>query len=185
MSGTLLLWTMLALLLFWGVGLYNRLMRMRARGLSAFGSVEKHLREYADLTREQTQRFQNELEIMAAVHAGDSAYGWGLLNGALQSVELALKNARAAPLVIEPLGELALAMTTLQQVWDRLRDVPEDLAGPPMPNEMRMQWDVVTHRVETSRSGYNQILLKYNEALTQVPARLVVGLMGFKRGGTL
>lgn len=185
MSGTLLLWTTLALLLFWGVGLYNRLMRMRARGLSAFGSVEKHLHEYADLTREQTQSFQGGLENGALAHAGESAHGWALLTGALQSVDQALKNARAAPLDTEPLGELALAMATLQQVWDRLRDVPEDLAGPPMPNEMRMQWDVVTHRVETSRSGYNQILLKYNEALSQVPARLVVGLMGFKRGGTL
>ena len=52
MSASLLLWMMLAVSVFWGVGLYNRLMRMRARGLGALGSVEKHMRVYADLVRE-------------------------------------------------------------------------------------------------------------------------------------
>ena len=37
----------LALAIFWCVGLYNRLMRIRARGFDALGSVEKHLKAYA------------------------------------------------------------------------------------------------------------------------------------------
>ena len=168
MSGSLLLWMTLALLLFWGVGLYNRLMRMRARGLSAFGSIERHLREYADLVRERPQSFQK-----------------GSVSGELDALEHALKDARANPLAIEPLLGLAEVLAQLRPVSGGLPSEEGDLAGSLFHAETRDHWDRVTHRVETSRIGYNQIMVKYNEALKQFPARLIVGVMGFKPGGLL
>jgi LemA protein len=54
-----------------------------------------------------------------------------------------------------------------------------------VPADMQARWDAITLRVESARSGFNQILTKYNEALDQFPARLLVGLMGFKPGGLL
>lgn len=185
MSGSLLLWTLLALHLFWGVGLYNRLMRMQARGFSAFGSVEKHLREYADLTAGQMKKFQTGLDDVMFVQPGKPQPEWEAVLSALEVLDHALKGARATPLAIEPLAGLAQAMGALRQVWDSLQAVPADLAGPVLPHDMHVQWDVVTHRVENSRNGYNQILAQYNEALAQFPARWIVGLMGFKPGGLL
>ena len=185
MSGSLLLWTLLALLLFWGVGLYNRLMRMRARGFSAFGSVEKHLREYADLARGQMQKFQCGPDGEPIVRSGELSPEWESVLSALEVLDHALKGARATPLAIEPLVGLTQAMAALLEVWDRLQAVPADLAGPVLPYDMHVQWDVVTHRVENSRNGYNQILVQYNEALAQFPARWIVGLMGFRPGGIL
>jgi LemA protein len=185
MSGSLLLWTTLALLLFWGVGLYNRLMRMRARGFSAFGSIEKHLREYEELARVQAQRFQVGLHDVPLAQPDECAADWMGLLSALQVVDHALKDARANPLGLEQLVVLAKAMLSLREAWEALRAAPADLAGPVVPNDMRLQWDTITRRVEASRNGYNQILLKYNEALGQFPARLIAGLMGFQPGGML
>ena len=184
MSNSLMWWMMLALLLFWGVGLYNRLMRMRARGLSALGSVEKHLREYPLLTGDQSQKFHRVGSDVPFAQV-DSTADWESVTIAVQALDHALKVARAEPLAIEPLTKLRQAINALQQVWDGLQALPSDLAGPAVPNDMRMQWEFVAKRVETSRIGYNQIMLKYNEALAQFPACWIVGLMGFKPGGLL
>jgi LemA protein len=185
MSGSLLLWTVLAVLLFWGVGLYNRLMRMRARGFSAFGSVEKHLREHSDLAQGQLQRFKSGPDGLPFEVPGEVPPEWGAVQRALEALDDALKAARATPLAIEPLAGLTQAMAAVRQVWHSLQAVPADLAGPVLPHDVQTQWDAIAHRVETSRNGYNQIVVKYNEALAQFPARLVIGLMGFKPGGIL
>lgn len=185
MSGSLILWTVLALTLCWSVGVHNRLMRMRARGLSAFGSVEKHMRQYAELVREHV------LEPDARPHPGTGHAGrespgdLDRLLRVLQALDHALKDARANPLAIEPLGHLASAFEAAQDAWRHLQNVPVDLAGPVVPDVVRGRWDAITQRVETARGGFNQILTKYNEALGQFPARLVVGLMGFRPGGML
>jgi LemA protein len=110
---------------------------------------------------------------------------WSPVQSSLQTLDHALKDARATPFGMEQLVVLAHAMTAVREAWDALRAVPADLAGPVVPNDMEVQWDVIARRVETSCNGYNQIVLKYNEALGQFPARLIAGLMGFKPGGTL
>ncbi len=183
MSGSLFLSGVLALCVFWSVGLYNRLMRIRARSLSALGSVEKHMRVYADLVRE-------DLAHGAAVHLHTSTVDkspddWACLLSALQVFEDALKETGTSALRDEAPAHLGQAFDAVQSAWRRVNDAPPDLAGPVVPATMRKQWDTVTQRVETARGGFNQILTQYNEALAQFPARLVAGAMGFKPGSML
>jgi len=175
MSGSLILWMTLALSIFWGVGLYNRLMRMRARGLGALGSVEKHVRQYAELVHEHG----------LDSHLDGPSGRWAQLQADLQALDQALKDARAVPLAAEPLVRLGATLDAVQDTWRQLHETPADLAGPVVPAAMQTRWDAITLRVESARSGFNQILTKYNEALDQYPARLVVSLMGFKPGGLL
>ena len=174
MSGSLLLWLTLAMLVFWAVGLYNRLMRMRARAFGAMGSVEKHLREYIELTLELTVNAQ-----------GESVSQGNLLPAELEILDRALKDARQKPLAIEPMARLQQAVTALQRGWEGLLALPVDLAGPAIPEHMQARWSAIAHQVETSRNDYNQILHEYNESVTQFPARLIVGLLGVKPGGRL
>jgi LemA protein len=185
MSGSLLLWLTLAMLVFWAVGLYNRLMRMRARAFSAFGSVEKHLREYVELTRELTMNAQRESGYQTLVQRQESIPHLALLLAELELLELALRDARLKPLAIEPIAGVQQAIDALKQVWQGLLTLPGDLAGPALPEDMQARWNAISHRVETSRNGYNQILLNYNEALAQFPASLIVGFMGVKPSGLL
>ncbi len=183
MNGSLFLSGLLALCVFWSVGLYNRLMRIRARSLSALGSVEKHMRVYADMVRDH-------LAHGAAVHlhtstADTSPDDWTVLLAALQVFEDALKETGTSALRNEAPARLGQAFDAVQTAWRRLNEAPPDLAGPLVPVTMRTQWDTVTQRVETARGGFNQILSQYNEALVQFPARLVAGAMGFKPGSKL
>ena len=183
MNSSLLLWLVLALCVFWSVGVYNRLMRMRARGLRALGSVEKHMRLYADLVRDDVAQG-------AASHAQKtspdrSPDDWVVLQSTLQGFEAALKNVGVSALRYEPLDQLGHAFDTVQNAWLAVDSAPPDLAGPVVPAAMRLQWDATTQRVETARGGFNNIVTQYNEALAQFPARLVVGMMGFKPSGLL
>ncbi|MES2949834.1 MAG: LemA family protein [Pseudomonadota bacterium] len=185
MDGSLLLWGGLALCVFWGVGVHNRLMRIRARGLSALGSAEKHVRVYADLAHEVMTSVPAGGAHPQTPVAGASLDGWARLQSAWQALDQAWKDAKPSPLAVEPLARVAQAFDHLQDAWRQLNDVPPDLAGPVVPATLRTQWEAITQRVETARGGFNQISILYNEALDQFPASLVVRFMGFQPSGRL
>lgn len=185
MNASLLLWVALAVSVFWSVGLYNRLMRMRARGLSALGSVEKHMRLYAALVREQVTLCGPGGTYSQLASSKNVRDEWDGLLSSLQVFEQALNDDGVVKLTNEPLARLVSAFDGVQVAWRHLNAVPPDLAGPVIPAELHVQWEAVALRVETARGGFNQILTQYNAALDQFPARLVVGWMGFKPGGTL
>ncbi len=171
---SLLLWLFLAVLLFWCVGLYNRIMRIRARGLGAFGSIEKYLRTMA-------QTVQTHIEGAGT----DIPDYWNPLLTQIQVVDAACKGVRGAPLAPRPLEQLGQAIDALQVDWKELRDGPSDLAGSPVPEDLQRQWDDLTARLQAAREAFNLILMRYNEAMQQFPASMVVASMGFKPAGQL
>jgi LemA protein len=174
MTGSLLLWGLLALTIFWSVGVYNRLMRMRARALDALGSVEKHLRSYGTMVQPHL-----------GVDTDALPSTWRHLGETLTVMDTACKNARNTPLAVVALGELTEALDRVQQAWRVLHEAPADLAGSHVPEVLLTGWEDTSQKVKTARGGYNQIVVRYNEAIAQLPARLVVGFMGFRPAGTL
>ena len=179
MNGSLLLWLVFALLVFWCVGLYNRVMRIRARGLDAFGSIEKYLRTFGVLVR---THIAGGVELQSTANIPE---GWAALVNKVLVLEAAYKVARNMPLKEEPLLELAGAIASVQTEWQVLRDAPADLAGSPVPDAMRQQWEEASVKLQSARDAFNQIMARYNEALHQFPARLVVPVMGFQRAAVL
>lgn len=174
MSGSFWLWGLLALTVFWCVGLYNRLMRIRARGLDALGSVEKHLKAYSTCIQRHVPGYETQLPL-----------AWVQLQIAVESLEAACKAARNTPLAIGPMEELTQRLHALEQEWAALCNAPADLAGAAVPANLVDEWEEATHRIQSARGGYNQIVARYNEAIGQFPARIIVGTMGFKPAGTL
>ena len=175
MNASVLIWLLIATLTFWCVGLYNRLMRMRARGLDALGSVEKHLKNYSSLIHVQ---FPDEEGSFIPLE-------WAGLVSNVKLLEVQVKAARSAPLQALPLKVLGQTVDAIEAEWLQLRMQPADLAGPTMPEAMQKLWDEAELKVRTARGGFNQIVDRYNEALHQIPARLAVGIMGFKEAGRL
>lgn len=175
MSASVLFGLLAATGLFWCVGLYNRLMRMRARGLDALGSVEKHLRSYTSLINVQ---FPDEEGSFIPLE-------WSGLVSSVKALDLQCKAARAAPLQTGPLQSLASTVDAIDAEWTQLREQPADLAGPTMPEAMQKLWDEAALKVRTARGGFNQIVERYNEALGQFPASMVVKMMGFQVAGKL
>lgn len=185
MSGSFLLWMMLAICLFWAVGLHNRLMRARARVHGAFGSVELRIQEFGDLVRDARTRFGDRTDQPSEKWESDSRVDWESLNEALRLLDTALKDARSGSQSQVVMREVFLAMDALQRTWMQLTGVPADLAGPILPQDVQTAWESIRARVATACNGYNEIAVQYNESLKQIPARLVVGLMGFRSTGTL
>lgn len=174
------LWLALAIGIFWGVGVYNRLMRMRAHGLDALGSVEKFLRRYGELVRE----YPIDLSAMDP-ESDERSTEWVHLHESLDTLEQTLREARRHPLEIQPMARLTAVFHNLQLRWIALENLPPDLAGSTLPEGMQQQWGMVTEKVLLARSGLNQILLDYNQALAQFPARLIIGVLGFKPAGLM
>ncbi|MDE2419229.1 MAG: LemA family protein [Burkholderiales bacterium] len=186
MTGSILLWGGLALLVFWCVGLYNRLMRIRARGLDALGSVDKHIKGYAATVQGHLEAMRHS-ELATKDPEGNAPLpaGWAHLVAELGKLEAISKAARATPLAIGPMEALTHQLEVVDLAWAMLCDEPADLAGPTVPAALAIEWEAVSQRVHIARGGYNQIVARYNEAIGQLPARVVVGTMGFQPAGTL
>jgi LemA protein len=175
-NASLLLWLLLAALFFWSVGLYNRLMRLRARGVEVLHVVEKHMRACVAVVHVSLPQGEGD-------NAGSSE--WTALRAAILAFDAAWKLPRPNPLSAASLQPLAAAWDTVQAEWLTAVGVPADLAGPSVPPELRLEWDAGVLKVQRARDGLNQILQRYNEAVHQFPASAVAGAMGFLPAGQL
>jgi len=184
MSGSVLLWLLLALLVFWGVGLYNRLMRLRARGVEVLGVVEKHMRACIQLLSASLASVEalRELPLEGQDH---HAAEWNALMDAMRQVDILLKGQKSNPLEPVSLLQIASAWMHMLQMWDGVCNGPLDLAGSAIPEDLRLEWSIRCAKVSSARGGLNQILVRYNEALHQFPARFLAGTMGFEQAGQL
>ena len=180
MTAPYLLWAVLACTLFWCVGVYNRVMRLRARGLDAFGSVEKHVRHYPDILSMGVDA-HDAVDNGAASADRPLAVGSDLehLMARVQALDLALKHARASSLERVAMSNVSIAYADLAAAWLLLKSAPADLAGPAMPEELERQWEEHDYRVRSAMAGFNQIIQKYNDAISQFPARHICGQFGF------
>ncbi len=187
MHSSVVLWLVLATGLFWGVGVYNRLMRMRAHGLDAFGSVEKLLRSLEALVQQHIDAAtQGRASAVDTPDPPDALWPqWLALREHLQAVEAACKAVRAEPLCPKPLAALSALQAQIMQAWKALQEAPADLAGAPIPEELQAQWDETRLRLQMACQAFNQIVERYNEALHEFPARLSVGVLGFRKAGVL
>jgi LemA protein len=185
MTGSLLLWFFLACAVFWSVGLYNRLTRIRARGLDAFGSAEKYMRQITELVDAHIVRSGFAGIQVQDVQEDPLAAAWIALHVQLGNLAKQASEVRATPLAVQSLVNLQGAMTKVQQAWDALLQQPADLVGPPVPAELQQQWDIAYSKYQNARGGFNQILAKYNEAIEEFPARLISGILGFKAAGRM
>jgi LemA protein len=176
MDLSLLLWLVLALLLFWGVGLYNRLMRLRARGLEVLGVVEKHAGTCVGLVKQYVAMPDDQGQIQVAAQ-------WADVHAAALRLELVLAQPRPSPLQPNAVAAVSKAWAAMHGAWLVVTEGPTDLAGPVMPPEMQEAWTAASLKVQSASGGFNQIIARYNEAIQQYPARWVATLMGFHAAG--
>jgi len=171
---TLVLIALLAVLVFWVVGAYNRLVRLRNRIADTFAQVDVHLRRRYELIPNLVEAAQTHLPhegsaldaVMAACNQARSA-----------SDAVRAKPTRAAPMVALAAAEQALhanlgRLFTLSKSDPRLK---ADLA-------MREFGDECTGtetRLAFSRQTYNDAVRDYNHAQGQFPALMVARLFGF------
>lgn len=177
MSSSLLSWIALAVLVFWAVGAYNRLVRLRGEANAAFGELEAQLQRQVELV---DALVGGEPE---SIFEGAQSSFWGGLQGAAGQLRASLAAARQRPLDPERIAALGAAQSVLATAWDRAeRDDAHDLAGPRLPETLTGQRAQLTSHCIGAADRFSRTVARYNEAIAQFPALLLAWLFGFKPG---
>lgn len=179
MSSSLALWIGAALLLFWSVGAYNRLVRLRSDANAAFGSLESELGKQIALVHSCLPQAEGQA---AAWLDGQSSF-WGGLQGAAAQLAASMAAARSKPLEPEGIAALRSAHAVLAMAWQRVeREESHDLAGPRLPDTVTMRRAQLAGQVQAAIDQFNLAVSAYNAAIGQFPALLVSWLFGFRPG---
>ncbi len=170
-------WILLALgaaLLAWAVARYNRLVVRRNRIANALGQIDVQLKRRHDLVPNLVAvargYLQHEAGTLQAVVAARSQ-----AQGAAQAV-------RSQGASSEGLQALAAAEAALGQGLGRLLAVAEGYPELKADATMRQLSEELTsteNRLGFARQAYNDEVLQFNDAATQVPDLLVARLCGF------
>ncbi|MDO8718128.1 MAG: LemA family protein [Polaromonas sp.] len=169
-----------ALLVFWAVGAYNRLVRLKNIIANAFGQIDVQLKRRYDLipnlvdaARKYLQHEQATLEsVIAARNQARSA-----------SERVASRPGKADAIIA-----LAAAEQTLDSSLGRLFALAEaypDLKADQTIRELSEELTSTENKVGFARQAYNDAVLDYNNAQGQFPALLVARLFGFSPSAML
>lgn len=176
-SSSFLPWILAAVTLFWAVGAYNRLVRLRSEAKAAFGTLETELQRQVQLVM---TCIPPEDEQAQSQFMGGSAF-WGNLQGAAAQLSASLHAARSRPLDPDRIAALGAAQEVLSTAWDRAeRDDAHDLAGPRLPENANSERQQLVRMAQAATEAFNQAVAQYNQAIAQFPALLLAWLFGFQ-----
>ena len=164
-------WIVLAVLVFWAVGAYNRVMRLRSACVQAFGALDSYFL--------QTQGLLSEWS--AAQAAGDDvADAQRLAHAAWQqslaAMGAALAGARARPLHAPTMQRFEHAHEAQFVAWQALKNQP----GAPDDPAWRLRWQQQQAQTGLAADQFNTAVAQYNAAIAQFPARVLAWFFGFR-----
>ncbi len=171
---TLVAIALAALLVFWAVGAYNRLVRLKNTIANAFGQIDVQLKRRYDLIPNLVEAARKYLQHEAAT---------------LEAVTLARNQARGASDAVRSRPTNAAAVTALASAEDaltgslgRLFVVAEaypELKADATIRELSEELTSTENKVTFARQAYNDAVLDYNNAQGEFPAVLLARLFGF------
>jgi LemA protein len=167
-------WVAAAVLLFWTVGAYNRLVRLRNAIVGSFDPVDRHFMQRHALLQQQIEAVRSVL-----IHAAERLEA---LRAACLQAETARAHAKAHPGAPGAIKSLRLADDILGEARARL---PVQSVGGVDLAELNTQLADAETGLEFARRQFNAAVLDYNGAVQQMPTRLIAGLFGFAPAGTL
>lgn len=177
----LLLWIGVPVLLFWSVGAYNRLVRLRAEANAAFAALDAQWqRQLALVQSSLPDEFQTSQFTLDGAMIGDGSELWAGLRGASTQFAASLAAMRARPLHASRAGALRAAQDVLLLAWQRVSTDAHDLAGAAMPETVAAQWQQLMQDTHRLQAQFNDAVTRYNVAIAQFPAVLLAWLFGFK-----
>lgn len=163
-----------ALLVFWAVGAYNRLIRLKNTIANAFGQIDVQLKRRYDLIPnlvEAAKKYlQHERETLEAVMV------------ARNQSRIASDAVRSRPANAQAVVALATAEQALEGSLGRLFAVAEaypELKSDQTIRDLSEELTSTENKVTFARQAYNDAVLDYNNAQGQFPALLVARLFGF------
>ncbi|HEY5677141.1 MAG TPA: hypothetical protein VIR81_10155 [Myxococcales bacterium] len=179
MPNSLLSWAIAAVLVFWAVGAYNRLMRLRAEAHTAFAAVEGEFGKHIELVRKHLPG----ADLTQPAPLEQESTFWAGLQAAARQFATALAAVHNRPLDAGRVAALNAACDVLVVAWEHAqRDEVQDLAGSRLPDTVLARRSQLALQTHAAIDQFNGAVASYNEAIAQFPAVLLAWLFGFKPG---
>lgn len=175
-----------ALLFFWCVGGYNRLVRLRAAVTSAFAALDEQLvRQLVWVQGCLPDAMRGGVPTLPGEPQDDVTAAWARLQAASEQFAVALAHARAQPIDVQRMASLVMAHEALRTAWGATlaEAVPADAV--PSSERLQARWLRLLHQSLPLRTAFNDAAQSYNQAIAQFPASLLARLFGFKPAGTV
>jgi LemA protein len=169
-----------ALLLFWAVGAYNRLIRLRNEISNAFAQIDVQLKRRHDL-------IPNLVEV-ARKYMAHERETLERVTAARAQVMAATDLVKASPNQSGPIKSLSMAEGVLANAMGRFQAVVEAYPELKADQHMRELSEELTHtenKVAFSRQLFNDASLDYNNAAHQFPTNIVASLFSFRTAAML
>ena len=170
----------IALLFFWAVGAYNRLVRLRNEIGNAFAQIDVQLKRRHDL-------IPNLVEV-ARKYLSHERETLERVTAARAQVIAATDLVKARPHESGPVKSLGMAEGVLASALAGLRATVENYPELKADQTMRELSEELTHtenKVAFSRQLFNDAALEYHNAAHQFPTNIVAGLFGFRTAAML
>jgi LemA protein len=175
MVGSIILVAIVLLLLFWGVGAYNRLVSLRNQFKNAFAQIDVQLKRRYDLIPNLVETakgyMKHEREALEAVIAARN--------------QAVTANAKAAgnPADAGAMQQMAAAESVLTSSLGRMFALSE--AYPELKaneNMLQLSEELTSteNRIAFARQAYNDGVMDYNTSLEQFPVSIIAGMFAFK-----
>ena len=176
MNSTVIVLAVIAILVLWLVGIYNKLVRLRNRFKNAFAQIDVQLKRRYDLIPNLVETVKSymthERETLdAVIHARNQAASAG-------------KAAAANPGDSEAMRGLMGAEAALTGTMGRLFALAEaypDLKANQNMMQLSEELTSTENKVAFSRQAYNDGVMTYNTACETFPSVIVAARFGFGR----
>jgi LemA protein len=175
-SSVLLLWwpwvLAVAVVLFWGVGAFSRLLRLRAAVTRAFAALVPAWRRRLAWVR--TQAFADDSETSLR------------LSAAHDQCVLMLDRAGQKPLDAARIRSLALAGNVLDTVWGAAAvEILPPASDAAKSEAGNLTWEALVHQALPLQMAFNTQVARYNHARALFPASVLTFILRFRRAEPL
>ncbi|MDH3336936.1 MAG: LemA family protein [Gammaproteobacteria bacterium] len=165
----------LAAIVFWGIGIYNRLINERNRVKNAFAQIDVQLTRRYDLIPNLVEAvkgyIKHERETLEAVITARNA-----ASSSLEAAKADPSNAEAIKKLGASEGALAGALGRLFALSEAYPDLKAN------QNMMQLQEELATteNKVAFSRQAFNDSVLQYNNSAQNFPNNVIAGFFRFE-----
>ena len=175
MTAFLIFLGILAAIVFWGIGIYNRLINERNRVRNAFAQIDVQLTRRYDL-------IPNLIEAVKGYMAHEKETLDAVIS-ARNAAQQSLAAAKADPANAEAIKELGTSEGALGAALGRLFALSE--AYPDLKaneNMMQFQEELASteNKVAFARQAFNDSVLAYNNSAENFPNNIIAGMFRFE-----
>lgn len=180
MTAVLVLLVIIAIVLFWGVGVYNRIVALRNYFKNAFAQIDVQLKRRYDL-------IPNLVETAKAYMAHERSTLEAVISARTQAVD-ANKKLAGDPSDAAAFKQMVAADGALSASLGKLFALSEaypDLKANQTMMQLNEELSSTENRIAFARQGYNDSVMSYNTTIEQFPGSLIANSFGFKTGTLL